>query len=242
MNMEQQMIELTDSRTLDFYYQEAIKKLRTNIQFVGNDVKAILVTSCYANEGKSDVAVQLATEIANMQKKVLLIDADIRKSSLVSRYRVKKKVKGLSHYLCGHATLENVIHPTNMGFDIIFAGQVAPNPSELLESNTFHLTIQALKSRYDYILIDTPPVSSVADAAIVGKVADGCILVMESGKVKYRVAQNVKNEMEQSGVHILGVVLNKVDTTNDRYYGKYGKYGGYYANDYYSKGETKNKK
>lgn len=235
----EQMIELTDSRTLDFYYEEAIKKLRTNIQFVGQDVKTIMVTSCFPNEGKSDVTVQLATEIANMGKRVLLIDADIRRSSFVSRYKVRRRIKGLSHYLCGHASLENVIYPTNKGFDLIFAGQAAPNPSELLESETFKRILTEEAEQYDYVLVDTPPVTSVTDASIVGKITDGCIMVLECGRIKYRVAQKVKAELEQAGVHILGVVLNKVDVRNGGYYGKYGKYGGYYSNDYYTADQKK---
>lgn len=235
----EQMIELTDSRTLDFYYEEAIKKLRTNIQFVGQDVKTVMVTSCFPNEGKSDITVQLATEIANMGKKVLLIDADIRRSSFVSRYKVRRRVKGLSHYLCGHATLNSIIYPTSKGFDLIFSGQSAPNPSELLESDAFRQIMTETTAQYDYVLVDTPPVTSVTDASIVGKITDGCIMVLEVGRVKYRVAQKVKSELEQAGVHIVGVVLNKVDMKSGGYYGKYGKYGGYYSNDYYSADQKK---
>ena len=100
--MEQRVI-LTDPRKLDYFYEEAIKTLRTNIQFSGRDIKTIMFTSCFPNEGKSDTLIQLAKEIGKAGKRVLLVDADIRKSTFVRRYRVRLTVKGLSQYLSGQA-------------------------------------------------------------------------------------------------------------------------------------------
>ena len=221
---------MNDPRKMDFMYEEAIKTLRTNIQFAGRNVKCILLTSCFPNEGKSDIAFQLAKEIGNIGKKVILVDADIRKSTFASRYRIGRPVKGLSHYLCGTLEVDGICYQTNYeNLDIIFAGSMVPNPSELLEEPALEELIQYLREHYDYILIDTPPIADMADAAIVAKWCDGAIMVIEDGRVSYRIAQKAKKKIVQTGCKFLGAVLNKVDVKKDRYYGRYGNYGGYYG-------------
>lgn len=221
--MEQ--VKMNDPRKMDFMYEEAIKTLRTNIQFSGRNTKCILLTSCFPNEGKSDVVFQLAKELGNIGKRVVLLDADIRKSSFASRYRIGRPVKGLSHYLCGTLEAEQICYQTNYeNLDIIFSGSVVPNPSELLEEPSLETLIQYLREQYDYILIDTPPSAEMSDAAIVAKWCDGAIMVVEAGRVSYRMAQKVKKKLSQTGCKLLGVVLNKVDVKKERYYGNYGGY------------------
>ena len=226
----EQMVKMNDPRKTDFMYEEAIKTLRTNIQFAGRNVKCILLTSCFPNEGKSDIAFQLAKEIGNIGKRAVLVDADIRKSTFASRYRIGRPVKGLSHYLCGTLEVDGICYQTNYdNLDIIFAGSMVPNPSELLEEPALEELIQYLREHYDYILIDTPPIADMADAAIVAKWCDGAIMVIEDGRVSYRIAQKAKKKIMQTGCKFLGAVLNKVDVKKDRYYGSYGSYGGYYG-------------
>lgn len=222
--MKQKVI-LTDVRKKDYLYEEAIKTLRTNIQFTGKNVKTIMFTSCFPNEGKSDVTFQLAQEIGNMGKRVLLIDADIRKSAYIGRYRIKQNINGLSQYLSGQLAKEFLIYETNyQNVNIIFAGSTAPNPSELLEEPAFHELLMEVRELYDYIIIDTPPAGSVTDAAIIAKESDGAVLIIESERVSYKVAQKVKEQMEKTGCKLLGVVLNKVNIEKEKYYGKYGYY------------------
>lgn len=224
--MEQKVI-MTDVRKKDYFYEEAIKTLRTNIQFTGKNIKTIMFTSCLPNEGKSDVAFQLAQEIGNMGKKVLLIDADIRRSVYVNRYKVKEKVKGLSQYLSGQLAKEFLTYQTNfLNVDIIFSGPIAPNPSELLEEASFSDLLKELRNVYDYIILDTPPLGSVTDAAIVAKECDGAVLVIESERVSYKLAQKVQEQLEKTGCKILGAVLNKVNIEKDKYYQKYDYYYG----------------
>jgi capsular exopolysaccharide synthesis family protein len=227
----EQIVKMNDPRKTDFMYEEAIKTLRTNIQFTGRNIKCIVLTSCFPNEGKSDVAFQLAKELGNIGKKVVLVDADIRKSTFASRYRIGRPVKGLSHYLCGTLEVDGICYQTNYdNLDIIFAGSLVPNPSELLEEPALEELIQYLRDHYDYILFDTPPIADMADAAIVAKWCDGAIMVIEDGRVSYRIAQKAKKKLAQTGCKLLGAVLNKVDIKKDRYYGRYGSYGGYYGN------------
>lgn len=231
--MGSQSIMLTDPKKGDYFYEEAIKTLRTNLLFSGKDKKVILITSAYSGEGKSDISLHLAEEMGKTGKKVLLLDTDLRKSVYVSRYQVGKKVNGLSQLLSGQIEgMEEIIYQTNYdNVHMIFAGPYAPNPAELLGSEAFDAMLKEARQRYDYVLIDTPPLDVVVDAAVVGQYCDGALLVIESEAVSYRVSQKVKNQLEKSGCKVLGAVLTKVDVRNSTYYGKkykkyeYGQYG-----------------
>ncbi len=227
-----QQITLKNIVSKDFAYEEAIKTLRTNIQFCGSNIRTIMFTSSVPNEGKSNITFALARSLAQTGKRVLLIDADIRKSVLVSRYQLEKDVYGLSQFLSGQKKLEEVLYSTNVEFlDVIFSGPFSPNPAELLEEELFTNLVERSKAEYDYVIIDTPPITNVIDGAIVAKVCDGAALVVESGAISYRIAQRVKQQMEKTGCRLLGVVLNKVGGENSgyysKYYGAYGKYGTY---------------
>lgn len=216
--------------------RESFKTLRTNLQFCGDDKKVILVTSCVPGEGKTSVSISLAQSIAEMGKSVVLVDADIRKSVMASRLKVSSADKGLSHFLSGQCTLAEAIVATNIPkMHLILSGPETPNPTELLESRRFQGMLESMKGVYDYIIIDCPPLGLVIDAAIVGRHSDGAVIVVEAGKTKYRLVQNVKEKLENSGVSILGVVLNKVERKNqkgyyNKYYGSY-KYEGYYKHE-----------
>ena len=131
-------LNLTDKRKSDYFYSEAIKTLRTNIQLSGQSIKTILITSCFPNEGKSDVVLSLAQELGSIGKKVLLLDADIRKTEYAGRLGVEEEIKGLSQLLSGQVGLQDIIYSTNFpNMDIIFGGPSAPNPSGLLSENIF---------------------------------------------------------------------------------------------------------
>ena len=226
-------LNLTDRRNPDYFYSESIKTLRTNIQLSGQSIKTILVTSCYPNEGKSDIALSLAQELGSIGKKVLLLDADIRKTAYVGRLEVQEEVKGLSQLLSGQAGSQDIIYNTNFpNMDIIFGGPSAPNPSGLLSENIFKILFKELKDYYNYILIDTPPIGTVIDAAVIGRCCDGAVFLIQPGNVRYRDAQKAFAQLEKSGCRILGAVLNKIDTSGDKYYSSYYKhYGEYYRRD-----------
>lgn len=213
----------------DYRSNEAYKTLRTNLEFSGSDNKAIVLTSSTPNEGKSTVSIGLALALAESGKRVLFVDADLRKSVLVGRHRVMEEVKGLSHYLSGQADLNDVICKTQEpGLFVIFAGVVPPNPSELLGQRRFAHLIEKGKADYDYVIIDAPPLGSVIDAAVIAKVCDASVLVVAAKSVSYKFIRTVKEQLEKTECPILGVVLNKVDMKQNKYYGKY--YGNYYGN------------
>lgn len=235
-----QTIEINDLGKLTYHSREAYKSLRTNVSFCGEDIKVVALTSCTPNEGKSSVSFQLAVSMTEDGKRVLFIDADIRKSIFVGRHKIKaKKTKGLTHYLSGQSTLEEIICKTNVeGLDVILTGPVAPNPSELLGGKNFKELLAAKKNEYDIIIIDTPPLGSVIDSAIVARECDGVILVIAAEEVSYKFATKVKEQLETANGHILGVVLNKVKIRNGGKYGKYyGKYYGRYYGKYYGNEE-----
>lgn len=216
---------------LDYSSNESYKSLRTNLLFCGEDKKVIAITSCTPNEGKSTVSLNLALSLADSGKKVLFIDADLRKSVLTGRTDVTEDIKGLSSLLSHQETVEDIIYATNYpNFHIIYAGQVPPNPAELLGGKYFKRFLQAVRKVYDYVIIDTPPLGSVIDSAVIADECDGAIIVLESGVISYRFAQKVKNQLMKSECPILGVILNKVDMSKQGYYGKY--YGKYYGNDH----------
>ena len=220
-------VELTLEQ-LDYSAEEAYKTLRTNIKFCGEDKKVIAVTSCMENEGKSSVSMNLAVSLAQSGEKVILVDADLRKSVLVGRNKVREEIIGLTHYLSQQAQMANVMYSTNVeGFDIIFAGPSAPNPAELLGNKHFAALLEVLRKNYDYVIIDTPPLGMVIDSAIIAQQCDGTIIVIESGSDSYRFVRNVKEQLEKAQGPILGVVLNKVDVSKASYYGRYGRYGKY---------------
>jgi len=206
---------------------EYYKQLRTNLYFCGQDKQCIALTSCLPDEGKSTVTFNLCKALAEDGKRVILVDADLRKSVLYNRCMPDHEVKGLSHYLAGMNGFNDVVCKTNIkNMYMIFAGQYAPNPAELLGSVKFREMLQELKKSFNYIIVDCAPIGAVIDAAVVAKAVDGAMLVIEQKKIRRRMAQRLKNQLEVSGCPILGVILNKV-----RMNGK-DSYGGYYG-DYY---------
>ena len=153
----------------------------------------------------------------------------MRNSKTKKRYHIVEKTEGLSEYLCGQFSAEDIIYPTDDPyFDIIFSGKYAPNPSELISGELFGDLIEALKEQYDYVIVDTPPANLVIDGVLAAKQCDVTILVVESGYTDRREAMRLKAVLENAGIKIMGVVLNKMVLSKKHYgYGKYGyrKYG-----------------
>ena len=238
---------------------EAFKTLRANIQFCGSKYKAIMVTSCLQSDGKTTVSFEIARSFSEDGRRVLLLDTDLRKSVMSNRLLGEKYIKGTSEVLSGNAELSDCIINTQFpNLDILFAGTIPPNPSELLGSETFTELIGTLKEQYDMIIVDTPPLGAVIDAAVVAKACDGSILVISANTISRQFAMNVLDQLKKSGCPVLGSVLNRVMIHNSRYYkGSYYRYGKYYkkyyrygyshgnygyGNDYYGSEQPKKKK
>lgn len=224
------MIELylDDIRSQNHQSKESYKMIRSNIQFCGNDKKVICFTSSIPNEGKTNVSFNIASSLAESGQKVLYIDADLRKSVVQKLVRIDSSIKGLSYFLTGQADLYEIIHNSNLeNLSLIVAGPKPPNPAELLENDLFTRMIHAVRQVFDYIIIDTPPLGSVIDSAVIAKNCDGIVFVIASKQIKYKFAQQIKKQIDVTGCPILGVVLNKVnmrDIHDKSYYGSYSYY------------------
>ena len=217
-----------DETEKGFLYEESMRMLRTNIQFSGGDLRVILFTSSIQDEGKSEISFKLAMSFAKLDKKVLYVDADMRKSVFTTRYQIKESVQGLSQYLSGQNT-EDIVYKTNIkNVDVIFAGPYTPNPAELLYENKLDEFIKKQRLQYDYIIIDAPPLANIVDAAVIGRCVDGAVIVVKSATVSRKMVKRVKDQLEKVNCKIIGAVLNGVEMKKDSYHYKY--YGDYYGN------------
>ena len=215
----------------NYFMEEALNVLRTNIQFCGKDVKIIALTSVTQNEGKTVMALHLGRSLSELGKRVLVIDADLRKSVMVGRNSNSRNVSGLSETITGMANLQDCIYATQYtDLDVLFSGKYPPNPVELLNGKYFEGLLNAVSRVYDYVIIDTPPLGMVIDAAVIAAHCDSAILVIGSNNIHYRDAQEVVSQLKKSGCNVLGVVLNNADKPRKGYYSKRYHYGYYSAN------------
>lgn len=210
--------------------EEYYNSIRINIQFSGRDLKVITLTSAQPGEGKSTTSVNLAISFAHTGFRTLLIDADTRNSVMSGTFKSNERYQGLTSFLSGNAELSDVICDTSIdNLMIIPAGQVSPNPTSLIQNDNFKAMIETVRGLYDYVIIDTPPLGLVIDAAILAHYSDASLVVAKAGADKRRTITKVKEQLEQSGSIFLGVILNKYDIHSDNYgsYGSYGDYGNY---------------
>ena len=224
---------------LPFSAAEAIYQLRTAILYSSKDVKMIAVTSAFENQGKSFISFHLAYSLAQVGKRVLLVDTDMRKSVLQRRMGLDGVKLGLSEYLSGNAELGQVIYDVGLpNMHVLFSGKLVPNASALLSAKWLENLCAEVRDSYDYVIFDTPPICVVGDAAIVASFCDGALLVIENGVTKKKTLAQMKSEMDKVGANVIGVVQNMVGSKKDSsYYGK-GNYGYYYGNY----GNNQNKK
>jgi capsular exopolysaccharide synthesis family protein len=221
-------------------FAESVRSVRTNLSFMASHKKSktICITSEVSGEGKSFVTVNLASTLALIDKKVILIAADLRKSKLHKAFGSPNKV-GLSSYLSGQETLENVImHDTVHGIDFLPSGPVPPNPSELLHTEKMKELLAILTPKYDYVLVDTAPVGLVSDAIPLIRQSDVNLFVIRSGKSQFRAAAIPERLSREYGLSNLAIVLNAFgdDALHANYYTTdYSRGGGnstYYYSDY----------
>lgn len=202
---------------------ESYRTLRTNIKYSSFDkeMKRILFTSSIPGEGKSTTASNIALAFAQEEKKVIIIDCDLRRSHVHKEFNVSNRT-GLTNVLISKEDLNKHIQNYNKYLDILTAGVVPPNPSEMLSSKAMSDLLDKLDKEYDVIIIDSPPVKAVTDAQILSRIVDGVVLVVRSGFSKKEAVLETKSEIEKVGGKIIGAVLNRAEGTREKYYYYYG--------------------
>lgn len=209
-----------------FLAKEAYKTLRTNLRYFlrGEACKKICITSPDAGEGKSITFMNLAISMAETEKRVLLVDADLRRPAL-ARLLAEKASPGLANVLAGMNTLEESIHKdVYPNLDLLLSGDIPPNPSELLSSEKMQQVIDELSGQYDYILVDTPPVGVVSDTCIVASYLDGVLLLVRQNRSSKETVARAVASLQLTGAKTLGFVLNSVPLSTDRTYKGYKSY------------------
>lgn len=202
---------------------EQFRTLRTNINFSMPDkeLKTFLLTSTSPGEGKSTVAANTAVVFAQEGKRVLLVDADMRKPTVHYTFHLTNTI-GLSSLLTRQASVTEVLKPSEIeNLQIITCGPIPPNPAELVGSQTMDRVLEELKELFDVIIFDAPPVLSVADAQILSNKCDGAILVMSSGETEKAGIVKAKEALISSKANIIGVVMNNFELNKDHYYYQY---------------------
>ncbi|MCX6601306.1 MAG: polysaccharide biosynthesis tyrosine autokinase [bacterium] len=221
---------------------EAYRSLRTNIQFADIDhpKHVLMITSAMSKEGKSTTAVNLAITLTQTGSRVLLVDSDLRRPTLHNFFAMDKTY-GVTNVLVGSLSFDDVIKHTEVEkLDVITAGDIPPNPAELVASESMRRFIELARSRYDYVLLDSPPVIAVTDAAVLATRVDGTVLVVGSGTVNKREVVRAVGLLKNVRSPVLGVVLNGLDIK--KIYGSYYYYFHYYQYYYYYGSESNTKK
>ncbi len=214
-NINRVLTEHTDFNTI-----EAYKSIRTNIMFSmprSEQGKVILITSSAPNEGKTTTSINLAITFAQTGAKVIVVDCDLRKAR-VHKYLGLERLDGVSNVLCGFVELDRAIkYSVRENLDCLTAGSAPPNPAELLETDEFAKLIETLKDRYDYIFIDTPPVTVVTDAIIAMRHANGAVVVVRENFTVYDMLDDTIESIQKTKVKLLGVIMVDCDERAGRY-------------------------
>ena len=222
----------------DYFVQSEIDRLRVNVSFFGTEKKVIMITSSGPNEGKSYISVNLWNELAKAGKKVCFVDADMRKSNLRTTLNLSTgsdELIGLSHYLAGYAEISDVVYTTDREGVCFIPTSTMINPSLLLEGDRLDELIKLLRKRFDYVIIDSPPLGVVSDGQMIGRKTDGCILVVRAHATSREAVRSSVQQIQQINCPLLGVVLNRVENSRSK---------GYYTKTYYtsSSGEKKTRR
>ncbi len=213
-------------------FAESVRSIRTGLILSGLEKphKITVVTSTNPGEGKSTVAINLAAALAQMEK-VLLIDADLRRPSMAAAFGVPSGTPGLSDLLAKSESLENCLHVSGSGFDVLPAGVIPPNPLEMISNSQFTGLVASLSERYDRVIIDSAPMNAVSDALILATMADSLVYVVKADATPHTLVRKSINMIRRSNLPLTGVVLNKFNARKQGAYGygKDGNYGSYYG-------------
>lgn len=210
-----------------FSVVEAYKNLRMHVIALleKDNSKVVAISSANASEGKSTTAINLAITLSQLNKKVIIIDADSRRATVHQKLKLENN-KGCLDIINGDVDLKDAISSYNQYLDVITAGSVFNNPTELYCSNAFERMVTELRNMYDYVVFDTPPINLVSDALAISQKCDGLILVVRTNVTTYEAFKNALISTKQLGIKVLGAVMNGLGSENNKYL-KYGFYGAY---------------
>lgn len=235
--------EIHNLKAMDYTGTEALNTICSNLSFAGKNLKKIVFTSCSASDGKSFMTMQIAVNLAKRGRRVVLIDADLRRSVLVSRHHIAlgDNPMGLVHYLAGHCALEEAIYETNIpNAYLIPVGRNTSNPLPLLNSAEFIQLLDYCAENFDLVLVDAAPVGLVIDAAEIAKYCDGTVFVTRYRKTHARELAIARQQIEQANCPIIGCIINAVemDTLSAKKNYSYSYYS-HYNTSYYGTNDKK---
>ena len=220
---------------LDYACNEAMNTLCTNLFYCGDEIHSVLITSRYEQEGKSSVAMNMLRTLSSFGKRVLLVDADLRCSSLARRYRFDfqyAEAFGLAQYLAGMCALEDAVYSTDLPNAFLLpAGREVLNSMQLLASPRYGEMMEALRKNFDVVLVDSPPAGVIVDAVEIAKYCDGAIIVVAYNKGRRQDIGEVAASIAKTGCKVLGAVMNGVNLKsfrNRKYYYRSERYSSYY--------------
>lgn len=227
---------LLSSGNTPFHFIESYKSLRTNLEFVPIDApcKKFLVTSSIPGEGKSTVSINLAITLAESQKKVLLLELDLRKPTLKKKLKIKEVRSGVSSILAEQKSVDEcVVYLSDINLHVLPSGPIPPNPAELIGSQRMDRLIQHLEQKFDYIVIDTPPVSVVTDAALASRLVHGVIFVLRQKYATQEIVMQALANLKNVNAKVVGCVFNAFDAQKSHQYAySHSKYKAYYTEGY----------
>ena len=205
--------EILNLKQMDYVGTEALNTICSNLSFAGKNLKKIVFTSCSAADGKSFLTMQIAVNLAKRGKRVVLIDADLRRSVLVSRHHIQlgDQPDGIVHYLTGHCNLEDAIYETDIpNAYLIPVGRNTSNPLPLLNSPDFQKLLEYCQEHFDLVLIDAAPIGLVIDAAEIARWCDGAVFITHYRRTRARELTMAKQQMEQANCPVIGCIINAV--------------------------------
>jgi polysaccharide biosynthesis transport protein len=217
---------------------ECCRTIRTNITFQSADkpLRTLAITSAMPKDGKTTIAISIATTLAQSGRRVLLVDTDMRKPRLHRVFKLGSS-QGVTTVLAGEATIDEVARDTGIpGVSLMPCGPLPPNPSELLHTRRFAEVIEEARSKYDIVIFDTPPLGAVTDPAVISTQVDGTIMVVRSGATTRNGVDAALRQLHSVSAKLIGIVLNGVDLTDSNYGSYYAYYRGYYEDDNSSDG------